>query len=93
MIGGARMADFETHSDDQFIDWALEAAHKHLGLKSRPDVVLCSRHTRAIPQYPVGFQRGIHSSDRLTHLGSSYNGVAINDCVTGAKELASLSTR
>lgn len=90
MIGGARMGDFETYSDEQFIDWALEGAQKHLGLKSSPDLVLCSRHPRAIPQYPVGYQRGIQSSGRLIFLGSSCSGVAVNDCVAAARELSKL---
>jgi protoporphyrinogen/coproporphyrinogen III oxidase len=71
---------------EEAIDWALEAVARHLGLK-QPDLITCSRHPHAIPQYPVGYQPRANE-EHITFLGSSYTGISVNDCIAKAHQTA-----
>lgn len=73
----------------QALDIALDAVQRHLGLTRQPDVHLVTVRHRAIPQYPVGYQKMLEEARRslpphVTLIGSGYQGVAVNDCIANA---------
>lgn len=89
MIGGVRMPHFSQWNEKDFLNCALKALAKHLQIHMQPDVVDVFMAHAAIPQYEVGHEQKktrIHAalkelSPRLKVLGSSFDGVAVNDCI------------
>jgi oxygen-dependent protoporphyrinogen oxidase len=75
---------------------ALNHIKEILKIKEKPDFVHQFLAKDAIPQYPIGFDsilQGIYEEvkkkrNKSTLLGSSYQGVSINDCVAGAAKAA-----
>nr|MCH9704006.1 hypothetical protein [Chlamydiota bacterium] len=57
----------------------LEAAERYLGLRN-PDVILETHCEKAIPQYPVGYEK----KEPLAH------NCSINACISAAKSYALL---
>lgn len=77
---------------------ALDVAARHLGIRSKPEVVSSKVARGAIPQYLVGHARRLATIEvdlhRLPHvalLGSSLYGVSINDCIAHSCDLAKQS--
>lgn len=95
MLGGARMQDFNSWSEQDFIDCALEALARHLNIKVKPDVIHIQIAKAAIPQYELGHERkklflesAIKTlSPHFRILGSSLYGVSINDCISSAEQI------
>ncbi len=89
MIGGAHMLDFQSYEGKDFLQLALEALSKHLGLNSIPDCVHVKIAQEAIPQYHVGHAAKLQElkallPEKMVLLGSSYHGVSVNDCIAQA---------
>lgn len=97
MMGGTRMFHFSQWNEFDFLSCALEAVSDHLQIQAEPDVVDVHIAHAAIPQYEVGHQQkkialqaAIEElSPRLTVLGSSFDGVSVNDCIANAKQAIS----
>lgn len=92
MLGGMHHPHVEQISDEQCVELAQEALSKHLGIEAIPEVALVKKAIQAIPQYEVGYVEKMEALlaalkekfPRLTLLGNSIHGVAVNDCVASA---------
>jgi protoporphyrinogen/coproporphyrinogen III oxidase len=88
MMGGTRMSGFSDCTESGFLASALEAVKNHLNIDVEPDQVNVSLAENAIPQYPIGHLKKLEKlqsiSPHLTIVGSSFEGVAVNDCVAKA---------
>lgn len=95
MLGGSRMPHLSDMDEGSLALIALNAISKHLNINNLPHTLRVTRAADAIPQYPLGHQalvEGIESmlsslSPHLTIAGTSFYGVAINDCILTAKRL------
>lgn len=93
MIGGTHMDNFHELKEDYLIDVAKNALAKHLGIYREPDALHLKIANHAIPQYEVGHKERVdkikrHLPENLRILGSSYYGVAVNDCIAQAAHFA-----
>lgn len=96
MLGGSRMPQIMEMDEGGQALIALNAVSKHLSINNLPHTLRVTHATDAIPQYPVGHQALVQSiesgvsslSPHLTLAGTSFYGVAINDCIQTAKRLA-----
>lgn len=96
MLGGARKPDLTSLSENKFIEYALDAIERQLGIEANPDALQVKLACNAIPQYHVGHLGRLSSleqslkkiSPHLTLLGSAWYGVAVNDCIAKAKAIA-----
>ncbi len=75
------------------LEKALAAVEKYLKIKAEPDEVLLFEAKYAIPQYEVGYEQRVARfraalPKGVTPLGSSYDGVGVNDCIDAAFALA-----
>ena len=76
-------------------DTAIESVRKALSINTDPITALTTVNRDCIAQYKVGHKEIVQSSFRyiqdnqlpLSLIGSSYQGVGVNDCVLGAKNL------
>ena len=73
---------------------ALDAIKSHLGISQIPEFASVTKCINAVPQYEVGHFKRVKTiaeitqttfGGNLTLLGSSYNGVSLNDCTANAK--------
>lgn len=95
MIGGAYRPQIETESEDQLREIACRAVQDHLNVTAPPDCVSVRLAKDAIPQYWLGHKASIkeienalsHIFRNLTLCGSSYYGVAVNDCIAKSREI------
>ena len=89
MIGGTRMLDFPQWNASDFLNCALEAIANHLQIQVPPDAVDVHIARYAIPQYIVGHEQNkiaVHAAMKelspfFKVLGSSFDGVAVNECI------------
>jgi oxygen-dependent protoporphyrinogen oxidase len=96
MMGGTHFPNLTSCRPEYFIQEAKEGLIKHMGIHDKPDAVQCSFAYDAIPQYFVGHHAWVKEieqsvqvfSPRLSILGSSFYGVAVNDCIAGALKAA-----
>jgi oxygen-dependent protoporphyrinogen oxidase len=79
-------------SDPQIEQLVLKAMANHLGIRQPPDLIKINRKSRAIAQYSVGhairvqeFRRRLPTN--LKVFGSSFDGVAVNTCISQAKQI------
>lgn len=94
-----RVADMSHFKESDFLRCALDAVTHHLKIEAEPNAVDVHRAEFAIPQYLVGHDQkkmAILSaiqelSPRLHVLGSSFNGVAVNECIFNAKKIIKLT--
>lgn len=94
MLGGIQYPEIARLSEQEIAEKALKAVAIHLNIDRRPDVIQASIANKAIPQYLVGHDEKVKRvelnlaklSSRLTLLGSSWHGIAVNDCVDMAKK-------
>jgi oxygen-dependent protoporphyrinogen oxidase len=100
MLGGPTGIDIATCSDDDLKEITVRSLRKHLGILKSPDVLMVSRAHLSIPQYTLGHNTRVKSlkatlaqkfAGRVTVLGSSWHGVALNDCIREAYEVHLLS--
>ena len=97
MIGGTRNPDLVDQSDRTLTAIAMNSLAEHLNIRALPDIVSVHRAKEAIPQYTLGHQKRVANLRKelpphVHVLGSSYDGVSINDCIYQAKELAETIT-
>lgn len=95
MIGGARNARQALLSDDKLVDVVRKELAIIMGIDATPDFVRVYRHERSIPQYIVGHAQRLKLIDGLLTqhpglilTGNAYKGVALNDCVINAYQIA-----
>ncbi len=96
MMGGSHRPELCAFDEQARATAALQSIEKHLGVKTKPDVVHHAIAWRAIPQYHVGYSQKIELikrllaelSPRISCIGSSFFGVSINDCIENAKKRA-----
>jgi oxygen-dependent protoporphyrinogen oxidase len=95
MIGGAHAPQLALLPDDQLVDVVRQELAAIMGIEALPDFVRVYRHQQAIPQYVVGHQQRLtnieamlKSHANLILTGNAYRGVALNDCIANAYQLA-----
>ena len=97
MLGGVNQPEIETMSKEEIVHRARDAIARHLGISRPPDALRVTIARQAIPQYGVGHHlrlRAIEetlsqfSDGRIFLTGSSWYGVAVNDCIAHAKTIA-----
>lgn len=95
MIGGQRSPELVDQDEAGLIATARTGLANTMGIDQAPDVTFVSRWDRGIPSYPVGHLAHVKGLlDRLQaypglHLNNNaYQGIAMNDCVRNARELA-----
>lgn len=101
MIGGARMNTFLEYAESDFLDIALDALERHLGIIKEPDCSHVTIHQKAIPQYLVGHPLRLQAIEAflvrhlpyLTFHGNGFYGISINDCIQRSKHLSKQSSR
>lgn len=94
MLGGSKNAELCHLSCDQQLEIALEAIERHMGINAQPKAMHVSVARESIPQYLVGHQSALQKlretvnkvSRRIEILGSSYDGVSLNDCIAQAEK-------
>lgn len=84
------MIDAQTPKD--FKQLALDALARHLHISRQPDMMEVKVATNAIPHYSIGHMKKVNEltdkckalSPNLTLLGTSFHGVAVNNCIAQA---------
>lgn len=95
MMGGARQPDSVSESDAVLKARALNAIATDLGIDRAPSYCSVFRARAAIPQYNLDYpnwkENKLLSSQRehprLKLLGTSFRGVAVNDCIAAGRQL------
>lgn len=95
MIGGQRNPELVECSESELLEIAREGLRGTMGIDAQPDVTFVRRWPRGIPNYPVGHLEliGRIGQKLVPHAGlhlnsNAYRGIAMNDCVRNARELA-----
>lgn len=95
MFGGTSQRELFDLEEKEQIAIARKSIERHLGIKEPPALVHSSIAKDAIPQYPVGYSNQLErifqkaeKLPRLLLLGTSFNGVSINQQIASAKKLA-----
>lgn len=96
MLGGMHKPDIYSMNNSEISSIVLKSVAKHLNIHTPPDVLHIERVTQAIPQYHLGHFEKIAAieqclsqlSDRFHCIGTSFNGVSINDCIGNAQKFA-----
>lgn len=95
LVGGARDPDAAAYDDDQLLDLVRYDLATTMSIEAAPELVRLYRHPRAIPQYTLGHLHRLRDiRDRLDRLpglllhGNGYRGVALNDSIRLAGEIA-----
>lgn len=62
---------------------AFKALEKHMVITKKPAVVLVTEARESIAQYEVGHYKKVEAlaSQKTIHIGTSYYGVGLNDCI------------
>ncbi|KND02545.1 protoporphyrinogen oxidase [Spizellomyces punctatus DAOM BR117] len=101
MMGGHKFhkyfGDPDVVSKEKLLETAMTAVRTHLGVNAEPIASSVVIHKQCIPQYVVGHRDRLHAIHeevksqhiQLSLVGASYLGVAVNDCVKGARDLVS----
>nr|XP_060614281.1 protoporphyrinogen oxidase [Anolis sagrei ordinatus]XP_060614282.1 protoporphyrinogen oxidase [Anolis sagrei ordinatus] len=97
MLGGAwfkpGLGDPDTVSHTVLLRCAKAAVKKHLGISSEPSRAIVKVQKACIPQYEIGHWKHIENAAAylvqqklpLSLIGASYEGVSVNDCISGAR--------
>ena len=98
MMGGHWWNGFEGFPDEQEgLEMARSVLERHLGIKDTPIAHHVNLSKDCIPQYTLGYEDRLKSfaaslqdefKGRLRVVGSQFNGVGVNDCITGAWNIA-----
>jgi oxygen-dependent protoporphyrinogen oxidase len=79
------------------LEMAKSVVARHLGIHEEPTAHFVNLSRDCIPQYTIGyedrlkeFKEGISAEfkGRMRVVGNQFNGVGVNDCITGAWNLA-----
>ena len=95
LMGGMRNRHILEKSDHQLKELALAELKELIGIKADPELAICYRWERAIPQYHIGYDKVISQikkellkHSRLYIRCNWIGGVSLNDCVLNSKRLA-----
>ena len=95
LVGGARDPEAAEYDDDALLDLVRYDLATTMGIDAAPEMVRIYRHPRAIPQYTLGHLERLRAMRlRLEGLpglflhGNGYRGVALNDSLRLAGEIA-----
>nr|XP_003229083.2 PREDICTED: protoporphyrinogen oxidase [Anolis carolinensis] len=100
MLGGAwfklGLGDPDTVSHAMLLSCAKAAVKKHLGIHAEPSRAIVKVQKACIPQYEIGHWKHIENAATylvqqklpLSLIGASYEGVSVNDCISGARAAA-----
>jgi oxygen-dependent protoporphyrinogen oxidase len=98
LVGGARDPDAAGFDDEHLLRLVRYDLATTMGIEADPELVRIYRFPRAIPQYTLGHLNRLRTlRDRLEHLpglqlhGNGYRGVALNDSLRLAGEVAELA--
>ncbi len=98
LVGGARDPEAAGYDDEPLLDLVRYDLSATMGIEAAPEFVRIYRFPRAIPQYTLGHLDRIRAiRDRLSGLpglhlhGNGYRGVALNDSIRLAGEIAELA--
>lgn len=93
IYGGARDPGAAELEDEALLAQARADLNQVLGIRASPVHASTIRWAQGIAQYPVGhrervlqWEREAHAA-RLVLAGSSYHGVAVNDCIADARRV------
>lgn len=87
----------EYPSEEEGLEMAKNVLRRHLGIEDEPVTSIVNLSKDCIPQYTLGYNDRLRefaqsTSDtfrgRLRVVGSQFNGVGVNDCITGAWNVA-----
>ncbi|KAH7075007.1 hypothetical protein FB567DRAFT_536005 [Paraphoma chrysanthemicola] len=98
MLGGHWWNDWNAYpTSDEGLEMAKAVVKRHLHISDEPTASYVNLAKDCIPQYTLGYEdrlrdfgRGISNEfkGRLRVVGNQFNGVGVNDCITGAWNLA-----
>jgi oxygen-dependent protoporphyrinogen oxidase len=98
MLGGHWWNGWKDYPDEEEgLAMAKAVVERHLGIKEEPVASFVNLSRECIPQYTVGYEdrlvdfaQGISSEfkGRLRVVGNQFNGVGVNDIITGAWNMA-----
>jgi oxygen-dependent protoporphyrinogen oxidase len=98
MLGGHWWNDWKDYpSDEEGLEMAKSVVQRHLGITEEPTASYVNLSKNCIPQYTLGYEdrlrdfaQGIGNEfkGRLRVVGNQFNGVGVNDIVTGAWNMA-----
>lgn len=99
MLGGHYWRDLKSYpSDDELLAAAKSVVSKDLGITTDPSVSNVALQRECIPQYEVGHWERIErvsgyldstfGPERFKIVGSSVDGVGVNDCILSARKAA-----
>lgn len=98
MMGGHWWNGFEGFPDEEEgLEMARSVIERHLGIKDTPIAHHVNLSKDCIPQYTLGYEDRLQSfasslqeefKGRLRVVGNQFNGVGVNDCITGAWNVA-----
>jgi oxygen-dependent protoporphyrinogen oxidase len=95
LVGGARDPGAAEYDDEALLDLVRYDLARTMGIDATPELVRIYRHPRAIPQYTLGHLQRLRAvRQRLERLpglllhGNGYRGVALNDSLRLAGEIA-----
>ncbi len=100
LVGGARDPEVAGYDDEHLLDLVRYDLATTMGIEATPEFLRIYRFPRAIPQYTLGHLDRIRAlRDRLGHLpglqlhGNGYRGVALNDSLRLAGDIAETALR
>ncbi len=95
LVGGARDPEAAEYDAEQLLHLVRDDLAKTMGIEAEPELVRVYRFPRAIPQYTLGHLRRLRALqarlERLPGLqlhGNGYRGIALNDSLRLAGEVA-----
>lgn len=98
MLGGHWWTGFEGYPDEaEGLEMARTVIERHLGIKDSPIASHVNLSKDCIPQYTLGYEDRLKEfasslqdefKGKLRVVGNQFNGVGVNDCITGAWNLA-----
>jgi oxygen-dependent protoporphyrinogen oxidase len=98
LVGGARDPDAAGFDDEHLLQLVRHDLATTMGIEADPELVRIYRFPRAIPQYTLGHLNRLHAlHGRLQRLpglqlhGNGYRGVALNDSLRLAGEVADVA--
>lgn len=100
MVGGARAADCAVEDPEKLANSVRAELATIMGIDATPDFIKSYRHEKSIPQYTLGHASRLQKIDQhleklpnLILTGNAYKGVALNDCVANAYQIAETLTK
>ena len=94
-LGGSRLPELLTLSNNQLRSTVVRELNELLGLQAEPELVYIQRWPRAIPQYTLGYGAVLDALDRSERhvpglfIGGNFRGgISFSDCIVQAQKRA-----